>query len=315
MAVLGLLNEVFGAQQRSSYRRNERFWDWKYLENPFGQSLLTVAENEGRIVGVDNLWPWEFEYRESVIRAVQPCDSAVHPDFRGKGVFTSMRTFGLERARIQDYELVFNYPNRGSLNVNLSLGWYSLGRITWRVRILKPAALVSARLSNAQAVPLQLEDDFRIDLPRIHQVAGNAPQEPGLIRIHRKPGFHAWRYEKHPSRSYGMVSHEQGDQSTVAIFTVNQKGSFREMVIVDLLGTPSGALPLVRKVMDAGRRMGAAYLALMETPEYDTGQLWRAGFLPRRLKQMVVNPLNPGLEGAVKYFSRWSLMAAMHDSI
>jgi predicted N-acetyltransferase YhbS len=314
-AVLRLLNEVFGAQQRSSFRRNERFWNWKYLENPFGQSLLTVAEVDGRIVGVDNLWPWEFEYRGSLIRAVQPCDSAVHPDFRGKGIFTSMRTFGLEQAWMQEYELVFNYPNQGSLPVNLSLGWHYLGRILWRVRILKPLAVLSARHSTGQTDPLQPDESCRIDPPRIHQVVSNTPPDPALIRIHRKPGFHAWRYEKHPSRSYGMVSVEHGDRSTVAIFTVNQKGPFREMVVVDLLGDPSGTLPVIRKAMKTARRMGVAYLALMDTPEFATRNLWRAGFLPRKLKQMVVNPLNPGLEGAVKHFSNWSLMAAMHDSI
>jgi len=313
--VLRLLNEVFGAQQRSSYRRDERFWDWKYRESPFGKSLLTVAEVENKIVGVDNLWPWEFEYGESLIRAVQPCDSAVHPAFRGKGIFTSMRTFGLERARMQEYELVFNYPNQGSLSVNLSLGWHYLGRIAWRVRILKPAALFSAGRSTGQADPLQLDDTFRIDPARIQQAVNNTPPEPGLIRIHHAPGFYTWRYEKHPSRTYGMVGIEHGDRSTVAIFTVNQKGSFREMVIVELLGDRSGILPVIRKVMETGRRLGVAYMALMDTPEYATRKLWRVGFLPRKLKQMVVNPLDPGLEGVVKHFSNWSLMAAMHDSI
>lgn len=313
--VLRLLNEVFGAQQRSTYRRDERFWNWKYKENPFGKSLLSVAEVENKIVGVDNLWPWEFQYGDSLIRAVQSCDSAVDPDYRGQGVFTTLRTYGLERARMQNYELVFNYPNANSLSINLSLGWHYLGRILWRVRILKPAALFSARHSTGQAAPLQLDDSCRIDPHRIHQVASSTPPEPGMIRIHRKSGFHAWRYEKHPSRSYGMVSVERGDRSTVAIFTVNQKGSFREMVIVDLLGDPSGILPVIGKAMEAGRRLGVAYLALMDTPEYATRKLWRAGFLPRKLKQMVVNPLNPDLEGAVKQFSNWSLMAAMHDSI
>lgn len=313
--ILELSNAVFSAQQRSTFRRNELYWNWKYQENPFGTSLLSLAEVDNKIVGVDNLWPWEFRKGDSIIRAVQACDSAVHPEHRGKGIFTSMRKHGIERAKNQDVDLIFNFPNANSLPVNLSLGWQPLGKIAWWVKIMKPADVISGRYSSGQAESLIIDEAYRIDPPLIHQVLSTSERKNTLFRIHRKPGFHAWRYENHPSRSYGMVHSGDGNYRTVAIFTINQKGKSREMVIVDLLGSPVNAQAVIKMALEAARNMGVGFVALMNNPEFAGKSLWKAGFMPRRLKNMVVLPLNPDLEGRVNHFSNWSLMAGMHDSI
>jgi len=313
--VLYLLNLVFSAQQRSTYRRDENFWNWKYLENPFGESLLTVAEADGRIVGFDNLWPWELRYGDSLIRALQPCDSAVHPDYRGRGLFTSMRSHGLEGAEARDFDLIFNYPNAQSLSVNLALGWHHLGKIAWRVKILKPVNVLAGRFSGEHTRPVKMDDAYRLDASLISQLISSDPSGRAPIGINRKEGFHAWRYESHPSRSYGMVQVGPEGSSSLAIFTVNQKGSAREMVIVDLLGSPANTPEVIRAALQAARKMGVGFVALMDNPEFGTGHLWKAGFVPRQLKNMVVLALNKELEETVKHFSNWSLMAAMHDSI
>ncbi|MCK5691801.1 MAG: GNAT family N-acetyltransferase [Bacteroidales bacterium] len=313
--VLGLLNGVFSSQQRSTYRRDQKFWNWKYLENPFGRALLSVAEVNNSIVGVDNLWPWELQSGNSLIRAVQACDSAVHPDYRGKGLFTAMRSHGLERAKQEDIDLVFNYPNTHSLSVNLALGWQHLGKVKWWVKLLQPSDVIAGRLSPEHARPVIIDDKYRIDPPLIQELESGSRAESSLIRINRKAGFHAWRYEKHPSRSYGMVRVEHGSNSALAIFTISQKGRTREMVVVDLLGSPGLTLEVIRKALESARQMGVGYVALMDNPEFETGKLWRAGFLSRKLKNMVVLALNKELGENVNHFSNWSLVAGMHDSI
>jgi predicted N-acetyltransferase YhbS len=313
--VLGLLNGVFSAQQRSTFSRDEKFWNWKYQENPFGRSLVTVAEMDHRIVGVDNLWPWELSFEASVIRAAQPCDSAVHTAYRGKGIFSSMRLLGLERAKARGIDLLFNYPNGNSLSVNLSLGWHYLGKIAWWVKIMKPLDVMAGRLSKAGAEPVVVDREYAIDPALIDRVESQSVYDESLIRIHRKPGFHAWRYEKHTSRSYGMVQFSSGSESTIAVFTINQKGNSREMVIVDLVGAVKNTEPVIKMTLAAGRQMGVGYVALMHNPEFATRELWKLGFIRRKLKNMVAMPLDSRLEGRVNHFSNWSLMAGMHDSI
>jgi hypothetical protein len=313
--VLGLLNGVFSAQQRSSSGRDEGYWNWKFRDNPFGASILTVADLDGSIVGVDNLWPWELSLEGSVISAAQPCDSAVHEGQRGKGIFRSMRLYGLERAREGDTGLIFNYPNANSLPLNLSLGWHYLGKIAWWVKILKPLALVAGGSSEGQAEPVLMDGEYALDSTLIDRVDQGWGSGGDLLRINRKPGFHAWRYGQHPYRSYGMVHCQRGGQSTIAIFTINQKGTRREMVIVDLVGSAGNTVPAVKMALQAGRQMGAVYCALMHNPGFATQELWKLGFIRRRFKNMAVLPLDADLQGKANRFANWSLMAGMHDSI
>jgi GNAT superfamily N-acetyltransferase len=313
--VLELLNNVFSPQQRGTFSRDERYWKWKFRESPFGESMVTVAELDHRIVGVDHLWPWELSLDGSVIRAAQPCDSAVHPGYRGQGIFTSMRVFGMERAAEQDIRILFNFPNANSLPVNRSLGWHYLGKIAWWVRIIRPVKVISGRLTGGQAEPMVPGGQYALDPEMIDRVNSRYATGEGLIRIHRKPGFHAWRYGNHPYRSYGMVHYRGTGGETIAIFTVNRKGNYSEMVIVDLVGSERNTQQVVQMALEAGRRMGAGYLALMNNAAFNTRGLWKSGFIPRRLKNMVTLPLDARLEGRADRFAKWSLMAGMHDSI
>jgi len=314
-SVLELLNYVFTQQQRTTFRRDSKYWKWKYQDNPFGNSVLTVAEVNNRIIGVDILLPWEFKVRGSVISALQPCESAVHPDYRGKGVFTKMRIHGVENARKQDVRLIFNFPNKNSLFTNLSLGWHYLGKIIWWVKILKPANVITGIISTGKAEPVEIDNKYSIDSYHINQVAQRYVSFDGLLKSNRISGFHEWRYVMHPNRSYGMVHLEKDGDNTIVIFTVNQNGRNREMIIVDLIGSTENTVPVLKMVLDAGRQMNVGFVAIMNNIRFGTNELWKLGFFKRKLKNMVVLPLDLSLEGIIKSYASWSLMAGMHDSI
>lgn len=112
-----------------------------------------------------------------------------------------------------------------------------------------------------------------------------------------------------------MVHYDKGDKSTIAIFTINQNGRNLEMVIVDIIGSPENTIPIFKMVSDAGRQMKASYISVMNNPRFETCELWKIGFIKRKLKNMVVMPMDLNMEGIVKNYSNWSLMACMHDSI
>ena len=80
-SIINLLNDVFIKQQRSRSLRDNDYFDWKFLNSPFGKSILTVSEYNGEIVGVDHLWPWKLDYgmRPS---AYEACDSAVKSEYQ-----------------------------------------------------------------------------------------------------------------------------------------------------------------------------------------------------------------------------------------
>lgn len=314
-SIISLLNAEFSDIQRTAKQRGEEYWNWKFRDNPFGESILTVTETDNRLIAVNNLWPWELSIRGSVIKALQPCDSVVQADWRGKGFFKKMRIHGVEIAREQGVSLLFNFPNENSIKAYLSLGWHFQGKISWRVKVLNPVKVILGSLSSGKTESVKIDDEYSIDTEILDILASKNAAYDGFLKINRIPGFHEWRYTRHPYRSYGMVHYEQGSKSAAAVFTINQNGRNREMVIVDFLGSKDNIIGVVKMVEDAGRKMGAGFLAIMDNPAIGTSVLWERSFFRRELKNMVVLPLNLNMESIVKGFSNWSLMAGMHDSI
>jgi len=314
--VLSLLNSVFNEQQRSNIQRDEAFWNWKYRSSPFGNSLLTVVESENKIVGVDNLWPWEFSCRGEKLRAFQPCDSAVHPDFRGMGLFTKTRIKSVEIAKEQGFDFLFNFPNQNSLPANLNLGWHFLGRLKWHVKILRPFNIVKGKLKKSKSEVLPIPDNYSIDVNMLDRISERSQSFDSSVRINRKEGFHHWRYLVHPTRKYGMVTVGKSSRpATAAIFTMNQKGVNREMVVVDLLGKKEYVTDLFKEVVRVAKSLDTDFIAVVENSFFSTHDLWKLGFFNKKLKNMVVLPLDIRLENQITSFRNWNMVGAIHDSI
>ncbi len=313
--ILKLLNSVFENQQRSSTIRDDKYWNWKFMSSPFGESLLTVAEDNHEIVGVDNLWPWEFHYKSTLLKAYQPCDSVVHPLFRGRGLFKAMRLYGLEAARGNNPSFMFNFPNNQSINANLSLGWFKLGRIPWIVKPIRPFRIIRGMLDSKQTSPSSIGGGYHMDIERLEVLGQEIPYHGNKIIPHRIKGYFSWRYQNHPSRQYGMISAHIGRKELAAIFTVNQSGSYREMFIVDLVGVPEIIDDLILEVIIEARKLDISIISLMQNNSFGTDRLWRLGFLQARIKNMVVLPLITLKDISLKRYEDWSLFACLHDSL
>ena len=315
--ILALLDKVFSENERSSFERGENYWKWKYESNVFGKSLLTVAEADGKLIGFDHLWPWQLNYKGITIDACEPCDSVVLKDYRGQGIFSKMRINGISRAKERNVKLLFNFPNENSLPANLKVGAVSLGRVPWRVKILKPFTLIKDMYNRELSAAAEIGDRYKLDVQYLDQIAAETVYkwEDDFIGVERKPGYHDWRYKQRPNRHYGMVSISKGNEAIAAIFTINKRGKVTEMVIVDILGHPGLSYQLYGKLVSAAKELEASFLALMENPRYHTNWLWRKGFIKKKIKQMVVLPIDMEIKEKVININKWSLWAGMHDSI
>src|ERR1700674_4101384 len=84
-AVLELLQASLGWVPDTQYGR---FFAWKHRQNPFGRSPAWVAVDGERIAGFRIFLRWEFTRGGDVVRAVRAVDTATHPDYQGRGVFS-----------------------------------------------------------------------------------------------------------------------------------------------------------------------------------------------------------------------------------
>jgi len=313
--VLNLLNSVFEKQQRSQNTRNEHYWNWKFRNSVFGSSILTVADDASKIVGVDHLWPWEFCFKGELLKAVQPCDTVVHPNFRGRGLFKKMRRFGLNQAEKRGCRMAFNFPNENSLPGNLSLGATYLGKITWWVRILRPVHLVTNKLFDLKRMNFILPEEYRLKSDYLDRLSGMNKPDERFIQIHRPQGFHQWRYSDHPSRTYGMAKIREGNKETALIFTVVQNGARREMVVVDFIGDFCSKKSIVQSMVGVAKRLDVDFIAVMNNNMYGIDRFWSNLFIKKKLKNMVVLPVNSEFDEIFFSYEHWSMVAGLHDSI
>ncbi len=120
-----------------------RLWQWKHVDSPFGPSVMWMAEEGGRPIGVRPFMRWEFERGSSVVRAARAVDTATHPDHQGKGVFSALTRAALDELRGDGVQFVFNTPNSQSLPGYLKLGWTKVGRLPVAVRPSSPGGRVA----------------------------------------------------------------------------------------------------------------------------------------------------------------------------
>lgn len=66
-------------------------WRWKYLDNPVGRIICTLAVSGGKIIGCFHSPLLAVKIGDSIYLCSQGADQAVHPDFRRMGIYTKTR--------------------------------------------------------------------------------------------------------------------------------------------------------------------------------------------------------------------------------
>ena len=130
--VLDLLRSSLG--ESAVLERTPELFAWKHLDNPFGRSLLLVAEDEARpdrpIVGLRAFMRWELVTPGGDrVRCVRAVDTATHPEYQRRGIFRRLTLSAVEQAEADGVDMVFNTPNPKSGAGYLSMGWQEVGPI------------------------------------------------------------------------------------------------------------------------------------------------------------------------------------------
>jgi hypothetical protein len=236
-AVLSLLRV---SMQRDDDERFEALFRWKHLENVFGASPVWIACAANDVVAIRPFLKWEFECcdrgRTIVRRAVRAVDTATHPDFQGRGLFTTLTLAGLEHLRRDGTEFVFNTPNSQSRPGYLKMGWHDIGRAKVGVR---PTSWRGARMMRRGAVAAEhwslptragLDAAAMLDDARPIEALLEARRPGAELRTRLTMSFLRWRYGGNviPYRAVVLGS---DPSEGVAFVRVRRRGSAREAAL------------------------------------------------------------------------------------
>lgn len=230
------------------------FLVWKHQENAFGPSPTWVAVHEERVVAVRAFLRWEFVHQGRVVRAVRAVDTATHPDYQGRGLFSRLTLHALGELRDDGVALVFNTPNERSLPGYLKLGWRHAGKLKVWVRPRRLASLVTMAQSRGSAErwsPVvevgQPAGEVFADHREVEDLLASLPAGPEM-RTHRTPAFLAWRYGFAPL-GYRVLLAGPRLADGVVVFRLRRRGRAIEAVVADSLDPdPKVATTLLRKV-------------------------------------------------------------------
>ena len=310
MEVVALLEAAMG--KGPAGERSPEFFRWKHLANPFGRSLMLVAEIDDRIVGFRSLMRWEFRASERTISAVRPVDTATHPDVQGRGVFRQLTVEALRQLN-GTAGLVYNTPNEKSLPGYLKMGWRIAGSMPVFVRVRHPVRF-GLRLGGRRSHSVKPE--IRADPARealsdgLESLLEEAERSDARLHTWRNERYLSWRYGAAPVLDYRVVREEGGGRLTgLAVFRVRPRAGLWETTIAELIVRPGDvatARDLIRRVM---RAAGVDHLTTTFPPDATE---WRAarrmGFIraPRGMN-LVVNPLRDDLQPDPRDLRSWAL--------
>ncbi len=214
---LSLFNTVF------SKNFNHSDWNKKHFESPRGHTIFIGAFDGDRLAGFNGFMPAEYISNGSVYSAAQSCESAVHPDYRGRGIFSKLILKGHEVLRDRGFDLIFGYPNKNSLPGFLKLKWIEVGSLTCQLIPLKTSDYIAERFG-ILAKPLGIIFD-RYSSLKLHFALQSNRAVPALDRTTSFDGFNLtsddrdWRFKTSNAK---MIDVEDSRGGRVTYFAVKQ---------------------------------------------------------------------------------------------
>lgn len=219
--IVDLLKQSLG---ESLLEKSEKFWKWKHLDNPFGPSPVLVMEENKQLLGVRAFLKWKFTDSGKQIKAGRAVDTAIHPSFQGKGIFTRLTQQLLEQVTQDGWALIYNSPNKQSLPGYLKMGWETWGKLPIQIKpILFP--------KKAQQQEAQDWEQCSTLITKLEQ--GASKPKPGIHTL-LAPGYIRWRYEECPLITYSFIT---DGFSYLLLYRLKEGSKGTEFRIVDFFGT------------------------------------------------------------------------------
>jgi hypothetical protein len=220
---------------------------------------------------------WEFRLPSGATRrAVRAVDTATHPDWQGRGIFTRLTMGALPDLEHQGVDMVFNTPNDKSRPGYLKMGWQQIGRVPVAVRLRSPLSAAEVLGARAAAEKWSTPTDVGLDaasclgdetsIARLVERAAS----PSGIATDRSPAYLSWRYSFAPLR-YRVVPVGDRLDDGIVVFRLRRRGTALEATIAEVIVPPGTS---------ARRAVGYVLRATGADYAIRTGPGGAAGFLP-----------------------------------
>lgn len=235
----------------TSSKKTEAVWKYKHVDNPFGKSLVLVAEENDEIVGVRAFMRWQWQLGNQLFYAFRAVDTATHPDHQGKGVFKELTLNALEVVKERGDAFIFNTPNSQSLPGYLKMGWKEVDKLEIRVKLANPLKWLNNKTGKSYTVNNTCVEDQLANL-----VSGYNTLKAGENKCFtlKSPEYLLWRYKNNPLQKYEV----KADQDFYLAGYIKEHGYFKELRITEHIYFNDPGLQKINKtVKEFSKKFGA----------------------------------------------------------
>ncbi|TAL97276.1 MAG: GNAT family N-acetyltransferase [Paraburkholderia sp.] len=147
-ASLSLYADLFKACFPSATHLGVNYLEWLYRANPAGEVVGFDAFSEGRLAGHYVCVPADVLVEGQSKRALLSLNTATHPDFQGRGLFTELAKRTYERGAGLGFDLVYGIANANSTpGFVRKLGFQLVCPLDARISIGKPLTIDWSRVA------------------------------------------------------------------------------------------------------------------------------------------------------------------------
>ena len=173
---------------------------------------------------------------ERQFKVAQSCDTAVIPEARGRGIFTSLILEAEKRLKEEGVEMMLGFPNNNSYHGFIKMGWKHIGNFLPWVKLTRPLDLILDKVLNISKSYGLLKKPLIREYLKKHQITdvelydkcpftGKDYQiinEDVFLKIKRSAEYYRWKCDGNKSFFYYVM--RGTDRLSYFIFEVNPKG-------------------------------------------------------------------------------------------
>ena len=150
--------QIFDLQQlvypeHPIYRNRQltrKYWQWRYFSNPAAKSSVFVAtvDQGTRIVGMRPISYFPLQVCGRSVDCAMLTAVITHPDFRKRGIFTSLVDHSLGEAKSRGAHYAFAFPNENSLvYYRKQSEWRYVASVPLAVKVLDAGKILRSKFS------------------------------------------------------------------------------------------------------------------------------------------------------------------------
>lgn len=206
-----------------SEHKNVEWFNWKFRENPFGETILACAEENEKIIGCVAYGMQPFWLNDEKLNGVLSFETFVHPEFQGRGVFGNLLRIAEKEVINREVDLMLNFPNSNSLIGFLKYGWKQIDKPEYWIKgksfLTIPLSLKDLRKA------LQTEKSNLNDLKAPLSFSQNPVKNlTSLITFE----YLKWRFFSHPVSEYVVINNDD----LYSIIRMGKRGQIKEAQVL-----------------------------------------------------------------------------------